>query len=122
MVAPFDGLRVADLSTRFSGAFAARLFGDFGADVLLVEPPEGHPLRSEPPFLDDEPALDRGVVHAYANWNKRSVCVASRHEIAAAIDGADVVVTTTIDPSDDGDQRTAAVHNRTSVHHAARTE
>ena len=99
MAAPFDGLRVADLSSRFSGAFAARLFGDFGADVLLLEPPEGHPLRSEPPFLDDEPGPDRGVVHAFANWNKRSVCVASRHEIAAAIDGADVVVTTTTDPA-----------------------
>ena len=99
MVAAFDGLRVADLSTRFSGAFAARLFGDFGADVLLVEPPVGHPLRSEPPFLDDKPGPDRGVVHAFANWNKRSVCVTSQHEIAAAIAGADVVVTTTTDPA-----------------------
>ena len=49
MTAPFAELRVVDLSTRFSGAFAARLFGDFGADVVLAEPPEGHPLRFEPP-------------------------------------------------------------------------
>ena len=53
----FDGVRVVDLSDRLSGAFAARLFGDFGAEVILVEPPEGHPLRAEPPFLDDSPGV-----------------------------------------------------------------
>ena len=97
MVAPLAGLRVADLSTRFSGAFAARLFGDFGADVLLAEPPEGHPLRSEPPFLDDRPGPDRSVVHAYVNWNKRAVSVASRSAIDELIAGADVVITTSTD-------------------------
>ena len=94
MHAPFAGLRVADLSTRFSGAFAARLFGDFGADVLLVEPPEGHPLRFEPPFLDDEPGADRSAVHAYVNWNKRSIRVDSQEEVDELIATADVVVTT----------------------------
>ena len=48
MSAPFLGLRVVDLSDRFSGAFAARLFGDFGAEVILAEPPDGHVLRREP--------------------------------------------------------------------------
>ncbi len=94
MVAPFDGLRVVDLSTRLSGAFAARLFGDFGADVLLAEPPQGHPLRHEPPFLDDCPGLERSVAHAYFNWNKHSVVVDSGTDLANAVQGADVVVTT----------------------------
>ena len=98
MVAPFDGLRVVDLSTRLSGAFAARLFGDFGADVLLVEPPQGHPLRHEPPFLDDRPGTERSVVHAYFNWNKYSVVVDSGTELANAVQGADVVVTTATAP------------------------
>ena len=98
MVAPFDGLRVVDLSTRLSGAFAARLFGDFGADVLLAEPPQGHPLRHEPPFLDDRPGSDRSVIHAYFNWNKHSVVVDSETELASAVRGADVVVTTTTAP------------------------
>ena len=97
-VAALAGLRVADLSTRYSGAFAARLFGDFGADVLLIEPPEGHPLRREPPFLDDEPGPDRSVVHAYANWNKRSHCATSKTEVDALLATADVVVTTSADP------------------------
>lgn len=105
MVAPFDGLRVVDLSTRLSGAFAARLFGDFGADVLLAEPPQGHPLRHEPPFLDDRPGTEHSVVHAYFNWNKRSVVVDSEMELANAAQGADVVVTTAVAP----DPATAAV-------------
>lgn len=99
MPRPFEGLRVVDLSARLSGAFAARLFGDFGADVVLVEPPEGHPLRTEPPFLDDRPGPERGVLHAYANWNKRSAVVADGEAIAALVAGADVVVTTHEPPS-----------------------
>ena len=94
MSAPFAGFRVVDLSTRYSGAFAARLFGDFGADVALAEPPEGHPLRFEPPFLDDRPGPDRGAVHAYVNWNKRAVRITSDAQIDDLIAHADVVVTT----------------------------
>jgi crotonobetainyl-CoA:carnitine CoA-transferase CaiB-like acyl-CoA transferase len=32
----FEGLRVVDLSDRHSGAFVARLFGDYGADVVVT--------------------------------------------------------------------------------------
>ena len=89
---PFDGLRVVDASDRFSGALAARLFGDFGADVILAEPPEGHPLRREPPFLGNEAGTERSAVHAYVNWNKRSVVVRNDAEAEALFAGADVIV------------------------------
>jgi len=80
-VTPADGiadgalsdLRILDLSTRLSAAFAAKLMGDHGADVALVEPSEGHVLRIEPPFLDDVEGIERSLLHAYANQNKRSV-------------------------------------------------
>ena len=49
-VSAFQGLNVLDVSDRLSGAFAARFFGDFGADVLLAEPPGGHCLRHELPL------------------------------------------------------------------------
>ncbi len=100
MTRPYEGICVLDLSDRLSGAYAARLFGDYGATVLLVEPPSGHPLRHEPPFLNDEPGPDRSALHAYVNWNKRSVVAgripgqADREEIAALVASADVVVTT----------------------------
>ena len=92
MQTAFAGLRVVDLSDRLSGAFAARLFADYGADVALVEPPGGHPLRAEPPFLDDQPGAERSALHAYANWNKRSLCAADDAEVAAAVRWADLVI------------------------------
>jgi formyl-CoA transferase len=42
-----EGLRVLELGQLIAGPFAARTLGDFGADVIKVEPPEsGDPLRS----------------------------------------------------------------------------
>ena len=99
MSAPFLGLRVVDLSDRFSGAFAARLFGDFGAEVILAEPPDGHVLRREPPFLDGVAGEERSVVHAYVNWNKRSIVIEHENELEGLIGSADVVITTSDGPS-----------------------
>ena len=47
--------RVLDLSGPI-GAYCTRLLSDLGADVVLVEPPEGDRLRRLPPFDDDDPA------------------------------------------------------------------
>jgi crotonobetainyl-CoA:carnitine CoA-transferase CaiB-like acyl-CoA transferase len=89
---PFAGLRVVDASRRLSGAMAARLFGDFGADVILAEPPEGHPLRREPPFLAGQPGPESSAVHAYLNWNKRSVVVRNAAEAESLFADADVII------------------------------
>ena len=94
---PFEGLRVVDLSTRFSGAFAARMFGDFGADVVLAESPEGHSCRSEPPFANASDRTESSVIHAFVNWNKRSVVVNNDRDRNELIRTADVVVTTSFD-------------------------
>jgi crotonobetainyl-CoA:carnitine CoA-transferase CaiB-like acyl-CoA transferase len=42
-----DGVRVLDLAGE-PGAMAGRVLGDLGADVVVVEPPGGHPLRAQP--------------------------------------------------------------------------
>ena len=103
MVKAFDGVRVVDLSDRLSGAWAARLFGDFGADVVLAEPPAGHVLRGEPPLREGvEEGPDRAVLHAYANWNKRSIATAATDELIALAATADVLVTTAPPPWPDG--------------------
>ena len=94
MKSPYQGLRVLDLSDRHSGAFAARLFGDFGAEVILVESCEGHPLRGEPPFLEGKPGSDRSVMHSFVNWNKKSIVVKNDHEFSMLIASADIVITT----------------------------
>jgi hypothetical protein len=93
VTAPFEGLRVVDLSDRLAGAFAARLFGDLGADVILAERGKGYPLRHEPPFLDDRPGTERSHLHAYITWNKRSVAVDDPRDLADLVASADEVVT-----------------------------
>ena len=98
MAGAFDGLRVMDLSDRLSGAWAARLLGDFGADVALVEPRDGHALRREPPFLGGEPGAERSLLHAYANWSKRSIVPRDAAEVAVLAASADVLVTTAPSP------------------------
>ncbi len=40
-----DGLLVVDLSVGLGGAYCAKLLGDLGARVIMVEPPDGSPLR-----------------------------------------------------------------------------
>ena len=92
MATAFPQIQVLDASTRLSGAWAARLFGDFGADVILVEPDTGHALRHEAPFSDEGESL----LHAFANWNKRSI-TASSGDLAEIAKSVDVVVTTTAD-------------------------
>ena len=47
MQGPLSGIRVLELGQLIAGPFAARMLGEFGADVIKVEPPgQGDPLRS----------------------------------------------------------------------------
>ena len=88
----FEGIKVLDLSTRLSGAWAARLFGDFGAEVLLPETADGHFTRNCQPFFDVG-GVKKSLLHEYVNWNKASTSADQEH-IAALISTADIVVTT----------------------------
>ena len=43
---PLAGLKVVELGQLIAGPFAAKTLGDFGADVIKIEPPRtGDPLR-----------------------------------------------------------------------------
>jgi crotonobetainyl-CoA:carnitine CoA-transferase CaiB-like acyl-CoA transferase len=53
---PLDDVRVLDLGGGFAGAMATLVLADFGADVLLLEPSGGDPLRRHPAW----PLLGRG--------------------------------------------------------------
>ena len=50
MTGPLAGLRVVDLASTQAGAPVGQLLADYGADVLMVEPPGGSPLRELPAF------------------------------------------------------------------------
>src|SRR6185295_8430911 len=41
-----DSVRVLDLSRLFAGNVLTQILGDFGAEVIKVEPPEGDTLRA----------------------------------------------------------------------------
>lgn len=81
-------LRVLDLSGHVAGPFCAKLFGDFGADVIKVEPPGGEAGRALLPFIDDEPGLERSAFFLYLNANKRGITLDVTIE-----DGVDVLRT-----------------------------
>ncbi|MFS0851077.1 CoA transferase [Novosphingobium panipatense] len=49
--APLSGTRVVVIANSVAAAYAARMLCTLGAQVVLVEPPGGSPLRREPPFL-----------------------------------------------------------------------
>jgi crotonobetainyl-CoA:carnitine CoA-transferase CaiB-like acyl-CoA transferase len=42
---PLSGIRVLDAATLFAGPMVATFLGDFGADVVKIEHPQGDPLR-----------------------------------------------------------------------------
>ena len=74
-----QALRVVDLSVGvfegLAGAFCAKMFADFGADVIKAESPEGDPARKLGPFPQDNPGADTGGMFMYLNANKRGVTV-----------------------------------------------
>lgn len=83
---PLAGLVVVDLSTTLPGAQATQFLADCGAEVIMVEPPDGSPLRE----LAGWPALLRG---------KRSVTLdlhndADLDRLRALLRRADVMVNT----------------------------
>ena len=65
-----DSIRVVDLTEALAGPYCAMLLGDFGADVIKVERPEGGDQSRGwgPPFVGTESAY-----YLAANRNKRSL-------------------------------------------------
>ena len=70
--ASLSDLCVLDLSTGIAGAFCTKLFAEFGADVITLEPPSGHPARRIGPFAADRPHRGTGALWLYLGTNKRS--------------------------------------------------
>ncbi len=66
------GLRILDL-TDLKGSMCAKLFGDMGADVIKVEPPEGDTTRRIGPFLDGQPHPERSLLFWFYNTSKRGI-------------------------------------------------
>jgi crotonobetainyl-CoA:carnitine CoA-transferase CaiB-like acyl-CoA transferase len=66
------GLRVLDLTGRMGGA-CGRLLANFGAEVILIEPPDGHGMRREGPFKNDIAHSEASLSFAAYHTNKRGI-------------------------------------------------
>lgn len=50
---PFRGLLAIEICSTIAGPVCSRLLGDFGADVIKIEPPEGDPVRQIGKHFED---------------------------------------------------------------------
>ncbi len=105
MTEPLSGTTIVErvfpstpLPTRLAIALAGRVAADLGGRVVVLEPPDGDPLRRLPPFLDRGPNGERSALFQFLNASKRSCVLDERSEgqrLAAErlLAGADAVMT-----------------------------
>lgn len=67
-----SGFRVLDLTDE-KGDFCGKVLGDFGADVIKVEPPGGSGARRIGPFYQDSPHPERSLSWFAFNTSKRGI-------------------------------------------------
>jgi crotonobetainyl-CoA:carnitine CoA-transferase CaiB-like acyl-CoA transferase len=86
-------VRVIELGSLPAASFCARLFADFGADVLKVEPPGGDPGRRVAPLIDIGEGRREGAYFSFLNTRKRSTALAdAARELPALLANANVLV------------------------------
>jgi crotonobetainyl-CoA:carnitine CoA-transferase CaiB-like acyl-CoA transferase len=81
-VRPLDGIRVVDLTRFLAGPYCTQELGDFGADVIKIEPREGDGTRYQTLRPD---LMGNSYFFAAANRNKRSIAIDVRTEAGKEI-------------------------------------
>jgi crotonobetainyl-CoA:carnitine CoA-transferase CaiB-like acyl-CoA transferase len=93
-----EGIRVIEFSQQVSGPYCGKLFADYGADVIKVEPPGGgDTARQWGPFPGDRAHPEKSGLFFFLNTNKRGITLdvataAGRNIFARLVADADVLI------------------------------
>jgi len=100
------GIRVVDLSGSIATGYCAKLFADYGAEVINLESEAGFSTRQLSPHIPDHGS----AMFAYLNTNKKSVVVTDERqaEVAALVASAQLVL--------DNGEMTSLSQHCTGVH------
>jgi len=94
MAGALEGIQILDLTSVGFGPYACQILGDYGAEVIKIEAPEGDITRGIAPFKN------KGMGHFFinANRNKRSLILDLKNKKGKAaffklVEKSDVVMT-----------------------------
>ena len=96
MAGPMEGIRVVELGVWVAGPAAGGILGDWGAEVIKIEPPTGDPARTFQRMLGGD--MPNNPPFELDNRNKKSVVLdlskpSGMNVALQLIDSADVFVT-----------------------------
>lgn len=100
-----DGIRVLELASGIAGPFCARIFSDYGAEVVKIEAPDsGDEVRGWGPFPGGVADREKSGTFFFLNTGKRSLVLdleaaADRERLLALVAEADVLVSSHAAPA-----------------------
>ena len=94
---PLAGVRVVDMTAVVLGPLATQILGDYGADVIKIEPLEGDLMRANGAQKADGSTAGLSSIFLAINRNKRSLAIdlktdEGRDAVRKLVRGADVFV------------------------------
>jgi len=97
MSGALTGITVIELGQMVSAPYCARLFADFGAEVIKIEPPMGDAARRWGPFPGDQPHPEKSGLFFFLNTNKRSIILDledqnDRQRVLRLLERADLLI------------------------------